>query len=218
MEAADPHWTLHELLMLDRDTVKLVKPQSASEKLLFLAPGTLALCSPSGALLALVNSRGFQVLSAGDYDAVLQTTHSGVQFVDFSPTEQYVVTWEKYEGVANLLVWDLSSQCCLFSFFYKKSPRAVWPVLAFSLDDLQFYKQQEASVLVFRIDSTEPLCVLQQQRITSFAVGPVFEGLITFNSSARTQPATIVFYENINGVFSEKDSIAAGMVSEAAIL
>jgi translation initiation factor 3 subunit B len=99
--------------------------------------------STRGSYLATFHNQGILLWGGEDFQKLARFAHTGVQFIDFSPLERYVVTCNEIEGkdrkteVDNIIVWDIRSEKKLLGF--PRGTEAVtasnWPCLRWSSDD-----------------------------------------------------------------------------------
>ncbi|MDK2413399.1 hypothetical protein QHH03_30380, partial [Aphanizomenon sp. 202] len=79
-------------------------------------------------------------------------SHPGVQFIDFSPCEKYIVTFsplvdQRAEEPQSIIIWDVRSGLKKRAFNAERPP--VWPVFKWSSDDKYFARIVEDALSVY---------------------------------------------------------------------
>lgn len=134
--------------------------------------------SPLGTHLASLHRVGVALWSGPKLDGpigvnVLRFTHPGVRLIQFSPCENYLVTWSEeplgnFENHANaalretfgpddegnqFVIWDVKTQRVLRTFAADQSaqaegrPQQAWPIFRFSPDDAYVARAQVGSAI-----------------------------------------------------------------------
>ena len=67
--------------------------------------------SPQGSYLATVHGRGIAIWGGPQFQKVARFNHPGVQFIDFSPCEKYLVTFSpnvprNTEDISPVIIWE----------------------------------------------------------------------------------------------------------------
>ena len=67
--------------------------------------------SPQGSYLATVHSRGIAIWGGPNFQKVARFNHPGVQYIDFSPCEKYLVTFspnppKNTEDSNPVIIWE----------------------------------------------------------------------------------------------------------------
>jgi len=107
--------------------------------------------SPLGTYLATFHTRGIALWGGEDFHQVSKFAHPGVQMIEFSPCEKYLVTFSpNASNVATdepsaIIVWD-SRNGVKKRAFHSESP-PVWPVFKWSHDDNYFARMTQDGTL-----------------------------------------------------------------------
>lgn len=215
----EPACGTHELLLRTRDSLKVVRSLPAHAEVAFASAGSVCKYSASGSKLAFVDMMGLRVVSSADFSGILRKRHPEIQFLDFSPSEHYLVTWEKVVvGSPNLLVWALYSGDVVYEFSYARNPKVLWPLLLFSQDDSLLYRQLDNAVLIYKVGQDQPIVVLDDKRVTTFSISPAQGNLVVYTGEMRGDPALITLYSNNEGAFNEQHSLSVPAVNEVQVL
>ncbi|KAG8227382.1 hypothetical protein J437_LFUL000390 [Ladona fulva] len=96
--------------------------------------------SPLGTYLATFHKKGVALWGGPKFEQIMRFTHSGVQFIDFSPCEKYLVTYspmsEHTSDPKRLIIWDIRTGHEKRSFGTDQP--SVWPIFRWSPDDKYF--------------------------------------------------------------------------------
>lgn len=91
--------------------------------------------SPLGSYLCTLHSKGIALWGGEHFRQIQRFSHQGVQLVDFSPCERYLVTFSPMPvsrsdtGVAeSVIVWDVQTGAKKRGFAVD-GPAAGWPIL-----------------------------------------------------------------------------------------
>jgi len=96
--------------------------------------------SPRGTYLATFHRLGIMLWGGPSWKKLLRLNHGGVKLIDFSPCEQFLVTWspESDQSVA-LIVWDVATGNKMRAFpGAKEDGEMEWPAFRWSHDDQYF--------------------------------------------------------------------------------
>eukprot|EP00995_Heteronema_vittatum_P010263 NODE_56_length_2190_cov_645.855675_g47_i0.p1 GENE.NODE_56_length_2190_cov_645.855675_g47_i0~~NODE_56_length_2190_cov_645.855675_g47_i0.p1 ORF type:complete len:668 (+),score=304.87 NODE_56_length_2190_cov_645.855675_g47_i0:260-2005(+) len=104
----------------------------------------LARWSPLGSYMLTFHKQGIQMWGGPDLERIGRFAHSGVQLIDFSPKERFLVTW-----YSNLAIWETKTQRRLRSFPGGPTPEHGWPVFKWSHDESYFAKITEDNIHIF---------------------------------------------------------------------
>jgi len=103
--------------------------------------------SPQGSFLATCHSKGIALWGGPNFQKVARFSHPGVQYIDFSPCEKYIVTFSpnidaRYaDEIAPVIIWEARTGVEKRSF--KAEHPWVWPIFKWSNDD-QFFARMSA--------------------------------------------------------------------------
>eukprot|EP00095_Tigriopus_kingsejongensis_P011865 maker-scaffold180_size281610-snap-gene-0.35 protein:Tk11865 transcript:maker-scaffold180_size281610-snap-gene-0.35-mRNA-1 annotation:"hypothetical protein DAPPUDRAFT_303630" len=114
--------------------------------------------SPMGTFLVTLHSRGIALWGGQDYHRVQKFSHVGVQYVDFSPCERYVITFAPHspptaagEPTA-LIIWETRTGHQKRAFPAEGPP--IWPIFKWSHDDKYFARMKgDCSLSIFETPS-----------------------------------------------------------------
>lgn len=105
--------------------------------------------SPMGTYLATLHSQGVALWGGDDYKRIAKFAHPGVQYIDFSPCERYLVTLspvvEDPHNPQNIIVWDIRSEAKKRTFI--RGTAEEWPILKWSSDGSYFARVSDNQVL-----------------------------------------------------------------------
>ncbi len=111
--------------------------------------------SPLGTYLATFHARGIALWGGQDFHQVQKFSHPGVQFIDFSPCEKYLVTFapgpagrgggSSDNDPSAIVVWEARTGVKKRAFHADGPP--VWPVFKWSSDDRFFARMSAESTL-----------------------------------------------------------------------
>ncbi|KAK8730659.1 hypothetical protein OTU49_007860, partial [Cherax quadricarinatus] len=112
--------------------------------------------SPRGTYLATFHGKGIALWGGEEFRQVQKFSHPGVQFIDFSPCEKYIVTFsphvdQRSEEPQSIIVWDVRSGLKKRAFNAERPP--VWPVFKWSNDDKYFARIGEDVLSVYETPS-----------------------------------------------------------------
>ena len=150
--------------------------------------------SPLGTYMATFHRQGIALWGGSSWKKVVRFAQTGVRFIDFSPKENYVVTWspdgEKSEDgdVHNLFVWDVRSGKALRSFA-APPPTATpmsWPAFKWSHDEKFFGRIGPDAISIYE---TPSMFLLDKKSIKIEGVQD-FQWSPSDNIIAFTQPET----------------------------
>eukprot|EP00094_Tigriopus_californicus_P003747 TCALIF_03606-PA protein Name:"Similar to Eif3b Eukaryotic translation initiation factor 3 subunit B (Mus musculus)" AED:0.03 eAED:0.03 QI:134/0.75/0.8/1/1/1/5/29/718 len=105
--------------------------------------------SPSGTFLVTLHSPGIAIWGGQDFRKLQRLSHPGVQYVDFSPCERYVVTFAPQAPISDeptaVIFWEARSGLKKRAFNADGPP--VWPLFKWSHDDKYFARMTDESTL-----------------------------------------------------------------------
>lgn len=112
--------------------------------------------SPRGTYLATFHIKGIALWGGEDFNQVAKFSHPGVQFIDFSPCEKYIVTFspvvdQRSEERQSIIIWDVRSGLKKRAFNAERPP--IWPVFKWSHDDKYFARAVEDALSVYETPS-----------------------------------------------------------------
>ncbi|KAK3091595.1 hypothetical protein FSP39_021018 [Pinctada imbricata] len=96
--------------------------------------------SPQGTYLATFHTKGIALWGGEKFDQIMRFSHIGVQLIDFSPCERYLVTFSplptNQEDQHQIIIWDLRTGMKKRGFHCET--QATWPILKWSHDGNYF--------------------------------------------------------------------------------
>lgn len=111
--------------------------------------------SPLGTFLVTFHSRGIALWGGQDFHKVQKFSHNGVQFIDFSPCEKYMVTFAPHQDRRHaamsdeptaIIVWETRTGVKKRAF-HADGPSPQWPIFKWSHDDRFFARMSAESTL-----------------------------------------------------------------------
>lgn len=113
--------------------------------------------SPYGSYLASFHSMGVALWGGAGWERVGRFAHQGVKLIDFSPQENYLVTWspEPTKTGENLRVWDIRSGKLLrgFTALTQGGKKLEWPIFKWSHDDRMVARGGKDAIGVYELPS-----------------------------------------------------------------
>jgi len=107
--------------------------------------------SPRGTYLATFHLLGIMLWGGPSWKRQLKINHGGVKLIDFSPCENFLVTWspESDQSVA-LIVWDVKTGNKMRAFQGAKPDGEMeWPAFRWSADDAMFARLGDDCIYVY---------------------------------------------------------------------
>jgi len=117
---------------------------------------TYVVWSPLGTFLATLHNKGIALWGGTDFQRMQRLSHTGVEFVDFSPQENYLVTFSPRAMQADeplaIIIWDTKTGEKKRSFFAENPPSL--PSFKWSHDDKYFARMSaDGTLSVFETPS-----------------------------------------------------------------
>uniref|UniRef100_T1IVX1 Eukaryotic translation initiation factor 3 subunit B n=1 Tax=Strigamia maritima TaxID=126957 RepID=T1IVX1_STRMM len=105
--------------------------------------------SPLGTYLATFHIKGIALWGGENFEQIMKFSHPGVQYIDFSPCENYLVTLnpilENTEDPHNLIIFDVLTGSIRRSFSCECTH--IWPIFKWSSDDEYFARCSQDGLL-----------------------------------------------------------------------
>ena len=157
--------------------------------------------SPLGTYLATFHLRGIALWGGDDFHKINKFSHPGVQFIEFSPNEKYLVTFSpnqtgQTEDPTAIIIWDSRTGAKKRAFHSENPP--VWPVFRWSFDDTYFARMtQDSQLSVYETPSFGLLDKksIKVEGIKSFSWSPSSNILAYFVAEEKDVPARVVLLE-----------------------
>ncbi|KAG1712168.1 Eukaryotic translation initiation factor 3 subunit B [Nymphon striatum] len=96
--------------------------------------------SPLGIYFATLHQKGIALWGGENFQQIMKFGHNGVQFIDFSPSEKYLITFssipDNREDSQSVIIWDIRTGIKKRKFDIDGQP--VWPIFKWSHDDRYF--------------------------------------------------------------------------------
>ncbi|XP_014248728.1 eukaryotic translation initiation factor 3 subunit B [Cimex lectularius] len=154
--------------------------------------------SPLGTYLATIHAKGVATWGGPSFEQIRKFTHYDVQFIEFSPRENYLVTYSPTAHVRDqgrLIIWDIRRGDIMRSF--DPEGPAIWPVFKWSKDDKYFAK---IGTDILSIYETPSFGLLDKKSvklpgIKDFAWSPTDNILAYWVSEDENVPARLVLME-----------------------
>merc|ERR1719357_2462040 len=159
--------------------------------------------SPLGTYLATFHTRGIALWGGDDFHQISKFAHPGVQYIEFSPCEKYLVTFSpsatnlSSDEPTAIIVWDSRTGMKKRAFHSENPP--VWPVFKWSHDDKYFVRMSEAEGTL-SIYETPSFGLLDKKSIKveglqGFSWSPRDNIIAYWVAEAKDVPARVVLLE-----------------------
>lgn len=119
--------------------------------------------SPNGTFFVTFHPQGVVLWGGVSFEKVCRFEHRKVVEAQFSPNEQYVITWdgqvntESNKDARPIVVWDRRSGKQLKAFPYRRHEHGDWPCFKFSHDDKYFARQEPDLIKIYESDTCKLL-------------------------------------------------------------
>lgn len=160
--------------------------------------------SPKGTYLATFHDRGIALWAGEEFNQFMRFSHIGVQLIDFSPCEKFLVTCNPNRaGIDDqaLIIWCVRSGQKKRSFTCERSMSLSWPYFRWNFDDTYFARTlSNDSLLVYRTDT---FALLEKKSIkipnlADFDWSPSSDMVAYCVKEEKTVPARVVIMEMPN--------------------
>lgn len=160
--------------------------------------------SPKGTYLATFHDRGIALWAGEEFNQFMRFSHVGVQLIDFSPCEKFLVTCNPNRaGIDDqaLIIWCVRSGQKKRSFTCERSMSLSWPYFRWNFDDTYFARTlSNDSLLVYRTDT---FALLEKKSIkipnlADFDWSPSSNMVAYCVKEEKTVPARVVIMEMPN--------------------
>ena len=160
--------------------------------------------SPRGTYLATFHRLGIMLWGGPSWKKLLKVNHGGVKLIDFSPCENYLVTWSPDSDQSQaLIVWDVKTGSKLRSFQgAKEGEDIMWPAFQWSFDD-QFFGRlgddciyvYESSTMKLIKDKADKRTSVRIDGVTQFLWSPTDNYVSLWVPEYANQPAKVVLMD-----------------------
>lgn len=159
--------------------------------------------SPKGTYLATFHDRGIALWAGEEFNQFMRFSHVGVQLIDFSPCEKFLVTCNPNRaGIDDqaLIIWCVRSGQKRRSFTCERSMSLSWPYFRWNMDDSYFSRLATDSLLVYHTDTFSLLekKSIKIQNISDFEWSPANNIVSYCVNEEKTVPARVVLMEMPN--------------------
>jgi len=156
--------------------------------------------SPKGTYLSTFHDRGIALWAGEEFNQFMRFSHVGVQLIDFSPCEKFLVTCNPNRaGIDDqaLIIWCVRSGQKKRAFTCERSMNLSWPYFRWNPDDSFFARLATDSLLVYH---TSTFSLLEKksikiQNISDFEWSPVNDIVSYCVNEEKTVPARVVLME-----------------------
>lgn len=160
--------------------------------------------SPRGTYLATFHRLGIQLWGGPSWKKMCKLSHGGVKLLDFSPCENFVVTWSPEGDQAEaLIVWNAKSGQKLRAFQGAREGLDMeWPAFRWSSDDSFFARLGDDCIFVYESssmklikDKTDKRCSVKVDGVRQFLWSPTDPIVSLWIPEHLNQPAKVVLME-----------------------
>lgn len=111
--------------------------------------------SPLGSYLTTFHNQGVALWGTDEFKRLGRFSHPGVQLVDFSPCERYLVTFstvvENPQDPQNIIIWDVKIGTKKRSFTATSAEE--WPIIKWSHDGRYFARKSQNLLSIYEVPS-----------------------------------------------------------------
>jgi len=111
--------------------------------------------SPQGTYLATFHQKGIALWGGPKFSQIMRFSHAGVQLIDFSPCERYMVSFsilqDNPEDPQAIIIWDIRSGTKKRGFHCET--RSTWPIFKWSTDGNYFARMGEDTISIYETPS-----------------------------------------------------------------
>ncbi|XP_062602695.1 eukaryotic translation initiation factor 3 subunit B-like [Saccostrea cucullata] len=111
--------------------------------------------SPQGTYLATFHAKGIALWGGEKFEQIMRFSHPGVQLIDFSPCERYMVTFSpilsSQEDQQQIIIWDIRTGMKKRGFHCET--QSTWPILKWNHDGTYFGRITPDTLSVYETPS-----------------------------------------------------------------
>ncbi|KAK7004024.1 eukaryotic translation initiation factor 3 subunit B [Biomphalaria glabrata] len=111
--------------------------------------------SPQGTYLATFHVKGIALWGGPKFSQIMRFSHPGVQLIDFSPCEKYLVTFsplqDNHEDPQAIIIWDIRSGAKKRGFHCES--RSTWPIFKWNQNGNYFARIGEEAISIYETPS-----------------------------------------------------------------
>ncbi|XP_013408544.1 eukaryotic translation initiation factor 3 subunit B [Lingula anatina] len=155
--------------------------------------------SPLGTYLATLHQKGIALWGGEKFKQIMRFSHPGVQLIDFSPCESYVVTFSPLPGDREdptaIIIWDARTGQKKRGFHCESASQ--WPVFKWSHDGKYFARMSHDTLSVYETPSFGLLGKksIKVSGIKDFSWSPSDNIIAYFVPEEKDVPARVVLTE-----------------------
>lgn len=155
--------------------------------------------SPRGTYLSTLHHQGIALWGGEEFKRLMRFSHPGVQLIDFSPCERYLVTFsplaDNPDDPQAIVIWDIRSGTKKRGFLC--GDQSQWPVFKWSAEGKYFARLGEDSISIYETPSFGLLekKSLKIQGIKDFAWSPTENVIAFWVPEYKDTPARVTLME-----------------------
>ncbi|XP_058950716.2 eukaryotic translation initiation factor 3 subunit B-like [Pocillopora verrucosa] len=155
--------------------------------------------SPKGTYLATLHHQGIALWGGEEFKRLMRFSHPGVQLIDFSPCERYLVTFsplvDNPDDPQAIIIWDIRTGTKKRGFIC--GDQSQWPVFRWSAQGKFFGRLGEDSISIYETPSFGLLekKSLKIQGVREFAWSPTDEVIAFWVPENKDTPARVTLME-----------------------
>lgn len=113
--------------------------------------------SPQGTYLATLHQKGVALWGGSKFDQIMRFSHPGVQLIDFSPCERFLITFSpvpsKSDEPQSIVIFDIRTGQKKRGFHCEAHAQATWPIFKWSYDGKYFARLSPDTLSVYETDT-----------------------------------------------------------------
>lgn len=113
--------------------------------------------SPQGNYLATLHQKGIALWGGPKFDQIMRFSHPGVQLIDFSPCERFLITFSpvpvKSEEPQSIVIFDIRTGQRKRGFNCETHAQATWPIFKWSHDGKFFARLAPDTLSVYETET-----------------------------------------------------------------
>lgn len=157
--------------------------------------------SPLGTYMATYHRQGIALWGGSKFKKIRRFAHSDVQCLEFSPCENFIVTWDgkdNNQDLKSLQVWETATGKPLRAF--KVTPGSVWPIMKWSHDDKLFARSTTDGIMVYETPSMKLLQKkpVRAKGMVEFSWCPGRNVIAYWSPEAEDKPARVVIIDPVS--------------------
>ena len=161
---------------------------------------SVVLWSPNGTYLATFHKKGTCIWGGDAFEQLKKFAHDGVDFMAFSPLENYLVTFSSslgnFDDPNAIIIWDIRTGCKKRSFHGDRNNLS-WPFFKWSPDDKYFARVTQDTLSIYETPSMMLLDrkSMKMPGIRNFSWSPKQNILAYWVSENNDVPARVTLIE-----------------------